>query len=227
MKDRIRGWMHALGRMSADVRAWLERHEGMGGAMRSLAALALVLLLGAASVSARRQLTAGSPAQTQTREAAAALLPAGQAATPEPTATPEPARWQWPVAGEILGAYSPEALVWSDTMGQWQAHPALDIAAAPGEAVCACADGTVADAWQDRLWGDVIVLDHGDGWRSTYANLNTLNLVTVGASVRKSDVISAVGRTADCESGMDWHLHFALEKDGAPVDFAELAGPLQ
>lgn len=202
--------------------AWLDGHPGWAAASRYAAALALVVLLGAASVAARRQLAAGVPAQEPGRQVAAAN--ARPTAAPAPTHTPEPARWQWPVAGEILGAYSPDELVWSETMGQWQAHPALDIAAAPGEAVVACADGTVAEAYQDRLWGNVIVLDHGDGWRSTYANLNTLNLVGVGASVKRGDVISAVGRTADCEAGMDWHLHFSLERDGAPADFEALAG---
>ena len=46
----------------------------------------------------------------------------------------------------------------------------------------------------------------------------------IGAGVRRGDVISAVGRTADCEADMDWHLHFSLEKDGVPMDFEALAG---
>ena len=41
---------------------------------------------------------------------------------------------------EILAEYAPDAPVWSETLGQWQTHPALDIAGSPGEAVYACRD---------------------------------------------------------------------------------------
>ena len=128
----------------------------------------------------------------------------------------------WPLEGEIVNGYSPEKLVWSETMGQWQTHAALDIAGSPGEAVYACRDGVVADAWRDRLWGNVIVIDHDDGYRSTYAGLNTLNLVSPGDTVQGGQALGAVGETAVCEAESGWHLHFALEKAGKSVDFQAL-----
>ena len=73
--------------------------------------------------------------------------------------------------------------MWSETLGQWQTHPAIDIAAEAGEAVCACAEGVVSDAWEDALWGKVIQIEHPEGYVSTYANLSTLKLVKVGDAV--------------------------------------------
>ena len=140
--------------------------------------------------------------------------------TPEPT--PEPVMFAWPVEGEIIGAYSPEALVWSETLGQWQSHPGIDIAAAAGEAVAACAEGTVKEAWEDPLWGNVIEIEHRLGYVSTYANLSTLNMVAPGDAVAAGQIIGAVGNTAGCESEMPWHLHFSLTRDGAPVDIQKL-----
>lgn len=140
--------------------------------------------------------------------------------TPEPT--PEPVMFVWPVEGEIIGDYAPEALVWSETLGQWQSHPGIDIAAAAGEAVAACADGTVKEAWEDPLWGDVIEIEHRQGYVSTYANLSTLNMVKPGEEVAAGQIIGAVGNTAGCESEMPWHLHFSLTRDGAPVDGQKL-----
>ena len=105
---------------------------------------------------------------------------------------------------------------------QWQTHPAVDILGSPGEAVCACADGTVIDAYRDSLWGNVIVLEHADGLTSTYAGLNTLNMVTVGETVRAGETISAVGQSASCETELPAHLHFALERDGEPMALAAL-----
>ena len=58
-----------------------------------------------------------------------------------------------------MAEYAPDAPVWSETLGQWQTHPALDIAGSPGEAVYACREGVVSEAWSDRLWGNVVVID--------------------------------------------------------------------
>ncbi len=224
MKHRYEAWARAATAFSRRVRGYLADRAGLVRLARGAALLALVVALGTASVTARRRLVREGRAQeTGAAAVAGAVRPAEAPAAPSPE--PEEPRWMWPVEGEILGAYAPEELAWSQTLGQWQTHPALDIAAAPGEAVYACADGTVLDAYSDRLWGNVIVIDHGDGWRSTYANLNTLNLVRPGEAVVKGDVISAVGRSAACESDMDWHLHFMLERDGAPADFAALTEP--
>ena len=139
--------------------------------------------------------------------------------TPEPT--PEPVRWVWPLEGEVVGAYSPDAPVWSGTLSQWQIHPALDLAGMPGEAVYACRDGVVSDAYSDRLWGNVIAIDHGDGLASVYRGLNTLKLVEVGRTVAAGDVISAVAPSVPCEGDLGPHIHFELTLDGTPADFEE------
>lgn len=209
-----------------NVAAFLRRAAGRLRTKRVILAKAgyyaalvcLLALLGSASYAYRSQ--GQTPREEPARQAVQRTEPALQAFLPEPT--PEPARWIWPLEGEIVGAYSPDAPVWSSTLTQWQTHAGLDIAGSPGEAVYACADGTVADAWKDALWGNVIVIDHGDGYRSTYASVNTLNLVRAGDAVCAGDVISAVGQSAACESELGWHLHFALERDGEPVDFEAL-----
>lgn len=199
---------------------WMRANRPRLGRIGYYAALACLLaLLGSASYAYRSQ-SAISESVGEAPVAAPTAMPAIDVFLPNPT--PQTPAWVWPLAGEIIGGYAPVTPVWSATLSQWQTHPAVDIAGNPGEAVCACADGVVADAWQDAMWGDVVVIDHGDGYRSTYANLNTLSLVRAGDAVSAGDVISAVGQTAACESEMPWHLHFALEKDGEPVDFEAL-----
>lgn len=184
-------------------------------ALGRYAALALLLcILGSASWAYRAHRDA---VQRQAPQAAVAMrVPA---ATPTPLPTPRPAQQSWPLEGEIVGAYAPAEPVWSETLGLWQTHPALDIAGSPGEAVYACMDGSVEDAYSDRLWGNVIVLAHADGYRSVYAGLNTLALVKAGDAVDAGQIISAVGNSAACEANLSWHLHFELTKDGEPVDF--------
>ena len=192
------------------------------------ALLALVLTaLGLASHDWRRTRadSAALQAGDQSMAAMAGATPAPQdtlTTLPTPAPTPEPMAFEWPLPGEIIGAWAPEALTWSDTLGQWQTHPALDIAAGAGEAVCACAAGEVSDTWEDALWGKVIQIDHGEGYVSTYANLSTLKLVSPGDAVEAGQVISAVGSSAACEAELPWHLHFCLEKDGVPVNFEKI-----
>jgi len=142
---------------------------------------------------------------------------------PVPAMTPEPVVWTWPLEGEVVAGYSPDALVWSETLGQWQTHPGLDIVGSPGEAVYACRDGVVSEIYSDRLWGNVIVIEHDDGYRSTYAGLNTLEMAQEGDAVKRGQVIGSVGQSAACEAERGWHIHFELTKDGTPVDFKALA----
>ncbi|MDO4867362.1 MAG: M23 family metallopeptidase [Clostridia bacterium] len=192
---------------------WCKAHSGSIGYYAAVAAL--LALLGTASHAYRLAPEERADSGGEAPMAAVALQQAEM--TPEPTQ--EPARWVWPLEGEILGEYAEREPVWSATLMQWQTHAALDIAGSPGEAVMACADGTVKDAWSDRLWGNTIVVEHAEGWQSVYAGLNTLKLVTPGDEVSAGQVISSVGNSSACESEMPWHLHFEVTREGEPVDF--------
>ena len=118
------------------------------------------------------------------------------------------------VDGEVVGEYRPDALVWSDTLGLWQTHAALDIAAPLGTAVSACADGTVTEAYRDPLLGYTVRVEHADGYESLYACLQSAEMVEVGRTVQMGDVIGAVGESADAEADLGAHLHFAFFLDG-------------
>lgn len=206
--------------LASRLYAWARR--ALNGRLGFYAALALLLtLLGLASHAYRERSAERARADAvDAPKPVAAMRQSESASEPEADAP----KWVWPLEGEIIGAYSPGEPVWSDTLGQWQNHPALDIAGTPGEAVFACADGTVSDAWSDRLWGNVIVIAHEDGYASTYAGVNTLKLVSPGDAVAAGDVISAVGAGAESEADLPAHLHFELKRDGESVDIRDLIG---
>lgn len=149
--------------------------------------------------------------------------------SPSPSASPSPAPsdlpsqstalvYTWPVKGSVLADFSLETLAYDETMGDWRTHSGIDIAAAPGTTVLAAADGTVSEVSADDLMGTTVVIDHGNGVFSSYANLQTVPTVEEGDSVRTGDVIGAVGTTAIAESGRPGHLHFEMYEDGIAVD---------
>lgn len=136
----------------------------------------------------------------------------------ERVTTQVPLVYTWPVKGDVITAHSGDELVYNETMGDWRVHEGLDIAAVPGTEVLAAAAGTVAAIDAHDLMGTTVVIDHGEGMVSCYANLQSVPAVNVGDRVYTGTVIGAVGATAIAESAMAGHLHFSLTKEGAAVD---------
>lgn len=126
--------------------------------------------------------------------------------------------YTWPVNGAVLADFSLEALAYDETMGDWRTHSGIDIAAAPGTSVLAAADGTVSQIYADDLMGTTLVIDHGNGMVSVYANLQSQPAAAEGDVVHTGSIIGAVGTTAIAESGRPGHLHFEMSEDGIAVD---------
>lgn len=86
-------------------------------------------------------------------------------------------------------------------------HWGVDVAGSMGNAIYAVDSGVIVYAgWNDWGYGNVLVIDHGNGWQSLYAHLSTLS-VGCGASVSQGAVIAGMGSTGR-SSGP--HLHFEL-----------------
>ena len=86
-------------------------------------------------------------------------------------------------------------------------HNGIDLAGNLGEAVYASDAGVIVYAgWNDYGYGNMIMVDHGNGFQSLYAHLSALN-VGCGQSVGQGQVIGAVGSTGR-SSGP--HLHFEI-----------------
>lgn len=129
-----------------------------------------------------------------------------------------PAVYVWPVLGQVEREYSVAALKYDVTMQDWRTHGGIDIACSEGANVLAARGGQIVSIVNDGLYGTVLTIDHGDGMRSVYANLNEATAVPVGAWVDAGVTIGTVGRSALCEIGQDSHLHFELRRSGALVD---------
>ncbi len=93
-------------------------------------------------------------------------------------------------------------------------HPGLDIAIPTDSYIRAAGDAVVADAAEDPIYGNFVVLDHGGGFRTVYAHASVV-LVERGAEVRQNEVIALSGSTGRSTAP---HLHFEILRDGVPVD---------
>ena len=124
----------------------------------------------------------------------------------------------WPVIGEVAADYSMDALLYNETMGDWRTHDGIDIIAPVGEYVRAACEGTVVEVYEDVLYGTTVVMDHGDGRMSYYANLMAEPVVKVGDELLAGDIIGGVGETALCETAQLPHVHFAMSLNDKSVD---------
>jgi septal ring factor EnvC (AmiA/AmiB activator) len=120
-----------------------------------------------------------------------------------------------PVKGTIVSRFGAARL---GEDGQPQsgapAWKGLFIGAAAGGAVHAVAEGRVVFADWLRGFGNLIILDHGEGFLSVYANNETL-LHGVGDPIAADEVIASVGNTGgNPQSG----LYFEMRYQGHPFD---------
>lgn len=190
---------------------WIGQHRE---ALCYYSVLALVLAaLGTAAYGYRNGENQMITHQELPQTAAAVQVMPGITSTPEPDSI----GLLFPVSGAILQHYVADELIWSDSLGMWQTHPAVDFSADAGEAVVAAESAAVRDVYCDSLYGNTIVLDLGDGRTMRYASLNTLQLVQIGQKVERGEVISSAG-TCDGEAERDVHIHVEYYENGVPVD---------
>lgn len=134
------------------------------------------------------------------------------------TQNPEPFSLAKPVDGEAVSAFAADYLAYNATTKDWRTHEGIDLSAVVGQEVRAAADGTVQSIYEDENYGMTVVLQHADGYTTHYCNLSEEISLTVGQTVSAGTVLGTVGVTANSESASAPHLHFALYKDGKPVD---------
>ena len=123
-----------------------------------------------------------------------------------------------PLEGEVVSAFSVDQLVYNAALADWRTHDGMDIAAEEGAEVLAACAGTVVHVSEDVLMGTTVVVDHGDGYQTTYANLQAGPPVAEGEAVSAGQVIGTVGSGAAAESDRGPHLHFGVTLDGDAVD---------
>jgi murein DD-endopeptidase MepM/ murein hydrolase activator NlpD len=97
--------------------------------------------------------------------------------------------------------------------GDRKFHDGLDIPAPVGTEIHPVKPGTVKFSGEQAGYGNVVIIDHGDGFVSKYAH-NAANLVSTGDSVSPATVIATVGSTGRSTGP---HVHFEVSYQGEKV----------
>jgi len=124
----------------------------------------------------------------------------------------------WPVSGEIVMDFSMDRLIHDVTLNQFRTNDKISVSATVGSQVRVSADGVVRSVTNDRRLGNTVVVEHGNGWFTTYSQLQDHILVEEGDVVNRGQVIGGVGEPSIFYTLLGSHLSFRVTRDDAPVN---------
>jgi len=123
--------------------------------------------------------------------------------------------------GGYDGAYGSGGFIWpADNHSlsgndYWSGHLAIDIAAGTGARIYAADSGVVVFAGSALGgYGNMVVIDHGNGYQSLYAHLSSVG-VSCGQSVLQGQSIASAGNTGYSTGP---HLHFEIRYLGGFIN---------
>lgn len=108
--------------------------------------------------------------------------------------------WLWPLPGyrELSSGVGPR---WG------RQHKGIDIPAPEGTPIIASREGEITRAEYSSSYGNVVYIDHKDGYTSRYAHMVSLPMVRKGQRVSAGQQIGGVGNTGHSFGN---HLHFEI-----------------
>ncbi|MFJ5965037.1 peptidoglycan DD-metalloendopeptidase family protein [Bacillus sp. NPDC093026] len=115
-----------------------------------------------------------------------------------PSAHAERNEWVEPVKGEVTDLFG--------TRGG--SHKGLDIAAPEGESIFAANEGVVTRSYVSATYGEVVFIQHSNGYETVYAHLNQ-RFVFTGDRVHAGQPIGIIGNTG---ASRGTHLHFEVHR---------------
>jgi murein DD-endopeptidase MepM/ murein hydrolase activator NlpD len=98
--------------------------------------------------------------------------------------------------------------------GEEAMHKGVDFATDAGSDVLAVASGIVTWAGPREGYGNLVEINHGNGYTTRYAH-NAQTLVTVGETVERGQAVAVVGSTGRSTGP---HVHFEVLRDGTQIN---------
>lgn len=114
--------------------------------------------------------------------------------------------------GKVSWGYDKEAI--HPISKKEMVHKGIDMPAPSGTPVYAAGGGVVKKAGNMEGWGNLVVLEHAEGFSTFYAHLDEID-VESGVKVAVGQVIGKVGNTGQSTGS---HLHYEVRKNGENVN---------
>lgn len=124
----------------------------------------------------------------------------------------------WPVSGQIVMDFSDDTAVYDKTLALYRTNDSISIASDAGTDVLASAEGIVEDIFDDNEKGKTVVINHGNGWKSTYSQLDNKVNVDKGQVVKEGQTIGKIGAPSNYSVLLGPHLNFKITKDDVASD---------
>ena len=113
--------------------------------------------------------------------------------------------------GKVTSTFGPRV---APTQGASTFHKGIDIAGNDGDPIIAAADGIISVTSSNAASGNYIIIDHGNGYQTSYSHLSAIN-VSKGKFVSRGSVIGKMGHTGIATGP---HLHFMVYENGKPIN---------
>ncbi|MFS0656389.1 peptidoglycan DD-metalloendopeptidase family protein [Bacillus sp. 179-C3.3 HS] len=120
--------------------------------------------------------------------------------------------WIEPVKGEVTDLFG--------TRGG--SHKGLDIAAPEGESIFAASEGMVSRSYVSDTYGEVVFIQHPNGYETVYAHLKQ-RFVSTGDHVDAGQPIGIIGNTG---ASRGTHLHFEVHRGHWSIEKEDAVDPL-
>ena len=162
----------------------------------------------------RTQTPAPRPYQPVSPPRGGAIIQTSPAPSASDVATAGRGKFTWPVNGSLISVFGPKP--------DGERNDGLNIAANPGDAVRAAADGEVVYAGdQVPTFGNLVLIKHPGGWVTAYAHMGKI-MVHNRDQVVQGQQIGAIGQTGSVDRPQ---LHFEIRYAPSPKDKATPVDP--
>ncbi|MCK4261022.1 MAG: M23 family metallopeptidase [Halanaerobiales bacterium] len=99
----------------------------------------------------------------------------------------------------------------------WKFHQGVDLRCKKGDLVMASESGKVKQIKETDKEVMIVILEHGDGWTTTYGQISEVN-VRIGDQIAKGQKLGKIGQST---TAIEPHLHFEIRQNG------ELTNPVE
>ncbi|HEX6597494.1 MAG TPA: peptidoglycan DD-metalloendopeptidase family protein [Acidimicrobiales bacterium] len=169
------------------------------------------------AAAARAAAAAAAPASPSSPSGSAAPGGSGTGAAAPTPAAPAASAGAGGLANPLPGApiTSPFGYRVHPIYGDSRLHTGVDMGASEGTPIRAAGAGVVVSAgWNSGGYGNLTIVDHGNGITTLYAHQSAF-VVSANGRVSQGQVIGRVGCTGSCTGA---HLHFEVRQNGTPVN---------